>query len=343
VWCTITNFGGKQYMEGKLLRVLTEPQRAAKSIAGSTIKGVGIIPEAIENNSIVYQWTLDGAWQREITPVQKRVEEFVKARYGANDKHLVEAWQYLLQSVYITHSTVQAGGYESIFCGRPDSALISTISCCGPANRIYDVEILFQAAMNFAAVAGKYQNNESFRFDLVDIWRQLINLKGREAYDAMMFSLKQKKLQNFQLNKNRFITLLTLQDKWTGTHPQFRVGSWINKAKDMLPGESDKKMAEWNARTQITYWGNDNPETDLHESAAKEWNGILKDLYLQRWIRFFEWAEAKLEGRSIPYPDFFAMEKQWTLQTNPYSSDADGNMIAILPEIIKELKEEIGK
>jgi Alpha-N-acetylglucosaminidase (NAGLU) C-terminal domain len=38
----------------------------------------------------------------------------------------------------------------------------------------------------------------------------------------------------------------------------------------LLPGIADKKLAEWNARTQITYWRNDNPKTMLHEYANKE-------------------------------------------------------------------------
>lgn len=79
VWCTITNFGGKQFMEGKLMRVLTEPKRASRSSVGSNIKGVGVIPEAIENNEIIYQSILDGAWHLEVPSIQKNISDYTKA------------------------------------------------------------------------------------------------------------------------------------------------------------------------------------------------------------------------------------------------------------------------
>ncbi|MEG2103309.1 MAG: alpha-N-acetylglucosaminidase TIM-barrel domain-containing protein, partial [Flavobacterium sp.] len=79
VWCTITNFGGKQFMEGKLMRVLTEPKRASRSSIGSNIKGDGVIPEAIENNEIIYQSILDGAWHLEVPSIQKNISDYTKA------------------------------------------------------------------------------------------------------------------------------------------------------------------------------------------------------------------------------------------------------------------------
>jgi alpha-N-acetylglucosaminidase len=337
LWCTITNFGGKNSMEGKLSRVITEPKRAANSTLGKTLMGVGIIPEGIENNSIIYQTTFNAAWHKNIEPVESYIEQYTTARYGNNDAQLKKAWQYLLQSVYISHALVQAGGYESIFCGRPDSAIISTISCCGPKDRLYDKELLWQAGKIFAELAPKYKNNPAFAFDLTDIWRQIINLKGRQYYDAFMQALKQKNKKAFNENSQQFMELLLLQNEWTGTNSKFRVGTWINKAKNMLPNDADKKLAEWNARTQITYWGNDNPKTLLHEYANKEWNGLLTDLYLARWLTFFEWANAKMDGATTTFPDFFAMEKKWANDNNNYTSETEGDVFLILNKVVKKI------
>lgn len=75
----------------------------------------------------------------------------------------------------------------------------------------------------------------------------------------------------------------------------------------------------------------------LHEYANKEWNGILKDLYLQRWLKFFEYAENKMNGKFVTYPDLFAIEKQWAAQNNSYTTAPEGNSITLLPEIIKQV------
>jgi alpha-N-acetylglucosaminidase len=337
VWCTITNFGGKQSMEGKLGRAITEPKRAANSNIGKTLVGVGIIPEGIENNSIVYQTTLNAAWQSNLLPTENYIDQYIISRYGKKDTQLKQAWQFLLQSVYLSHALVQAGGYESIFCGRPDSSVIGTISCCGPRERFYDKELLWQAGKLFAEAAPKYKNNEAFAFDLTDIWRQIINLKGRQYYDAFMLALKQKNKKAFNENSEKFTELIQLQNEWTGTNTKFRVGSWIKKAKNMLPNEADKKLAEWNARTQITYWGNENPKTLLHEYANKEWNGILSDLYLPRWKTFFEWANKKIDGNNVEFPNFFAMEKKWAEESNIYQSNEEGDVLRTLQKIITSL------
>lgn len=336
VWCTITNFGGKQGLEGKLMRVLTEPKRAVQQQTGKTMKGVGIIPEGIENNAIIYQWILDGAWQKQVPLIKDNLNIYIKSRYGKTNANLNEAWQYLLQSAYLTNTNGYQGAYESILCARPDTNLIQSVSSWGPTELFYDQELLVQGALQFSKAADQFSNVPTYQFDLVDIWRQVISLKSRKVYLGLMAAYKQKDIVAFQHKKEQFIELLQLQNKWTGTIPAFRVGTWIDQAKNMGTTAADKKLAEWNARTQITYWGADNPGTNLHEYAYKEWNGILTDLYLQRWLKFFDYAEAKINGKEAAYPDFFAMEKQWAEATNTYSAQPEGDCIKMVPELIQK-------
>jgi alpha-N-acetylglucosaminidase len=309
IWCTITNFGGRQGMEGKLERVIAEPNCAVQTKEGQSMVGVGIIPEGIENNAIVYQWLLDGAWNTSLANEHERLPSFIISRYGEKDENLLNAWRLLLQSVYASHGANQQGAFESIFCARPTINLINNVSSWGPEKPMYDSEMLLKAAMHFSKSADRFMNIATYRYDLVDMWRQLLNLKARTIYEALMRNFHQRDKSAFAKNKSRFITLLQLQNEWTGTHQHFRVGTWINKAKKMLPSVADKKLLEWNARTQITYWGGDDPATPLHEYAHKEWNGLLEDLYLQRWLAFFRYAEAEMDGKEAVYPDFFGMEK----------------------------------
>ncbi|MDE1192338.1 MAG: alpha-N-acetylglucosaminidase [Arachidicoccus sp.] len=346
IWSTVCNFGGRVTTGGTLLRVLTEPKKAERIFGSqSTLKGTGIIPEGIENNDIVYQWALDGSWAKDVPPVQQKLSEFITARYGVDNKDLNEAWQYLLQTVYNGREPgIQGGqgGYESIFCARPDTDFVTTASSWGPDKLWFDPELLTQAALDFAKASPQFQNVATFQYDLVDTWRQVINLKARDVYASLMQAFKRKDKSSFERNKNLFIQLLLLQDKWVGTNASFRVGKWLNEAKNLLPDDADKKLCELNARMQITYWGPDDKNTPLHEYANKEWQGILKDLYLKQWEAFFAYAEAKMDGKQAVYPNFFAIEKSWSEEQNEYDEKPQNNTEEMLPRLIKTIARPFG-
>lgn len=338
IWTTITNFGGKTTSSGNLLRAYTETHLAEKHFGQNLLlKGTGIIPEGIENNAIIYQWALDRSWQKNIPDVQDKLTEFIIARYGTINEDLKAAWQYLLQTTYSAyHPDIPGGqgGYESIFCSRPDTNYIYSTSCCGPKRLWYDPAVLLQAALSFEKAFNRIKNVETLNFDLTDTWRQVINLKGRTVYEELVEAIKRNDKNLFETKKKEFIQLIELQDRWLGTNPYFRVGRWLTQAKDLLPHVADKKNAEWNARTQITYWGTaTDPNNLLHDYAQKEWQGLLKDLYLPRWNLFFEYATAKINGGIIKYPNFFEMEKNWSRLQNDYKANPEGNIEALLKEI----------
>jgi alpha-N-acetylglucosaminidase len=338
MWTTITNFGGKTTSNGTLMRVYTETKRAEEKFGKDLLlKGTGIIPEGIENNAIVYQWALDRSWQKNIPSIQENLEAFIVARYGTVSQDLKEGWQYLLQTIHSGYNpkiTGGQGGYESIFCGRPDSNYVRTTSCCGPTQIWYDVDVLTRAAIHFEQAYKNLKTTATLQFDLTDTWRQVINLRGRMVYNDIMKAIKDKSKLVFETKKTEFIKLLELQDRWLGTNPMFKVGRWLNQARNMLPDAADKKLAEWNARAQITYWGGDtNPRSVLHDYANKEWQGLLKDLYLPRWNNFFAYAAARIDGKEAVYPDFFDMEKKWSRMQNEYSNVPEGNITELLQEI----------
>ena len=53
IYCLLHNFGGMRGIYGNLDVIGTDPFAAA-STAGSTFAGVGLTPEAIEQNPVVY-------------------------------------------------------------------------------------------------------------------------------------------------------------------------------------------------------------------------------------------------------------------------------------------------
>ena len=81
--------------------------------------------------------------------------------------------------------------------------------------------------------------------------------------------------------------------------------------------EEEKKLYEWNASALITVWGDSIAANQggLHDYSHREWSGILKDLYYQRWKTFFEQKQRELDGKlgeSAEEPiNFYGMEKAW--------------------------------
>lgn len=337
IWCSMVNGGGTLGMEGRLLRILKEPARAKATPAGRTMMGTGIVPEGIANNDIMYSSLLLAAWQKEVNDVNGLLKRYVVARYGKYDADIYNAWQLLLQSAYISHTNELTGAFESIFCARPDTGFIISASTWGSKKLPYDTTIFYSAAACFAKAAAKFSSSETYRYDLTDIWRQVIALKARRPYADLMKAFNEHNTVAFKTNKEQFIALLQLQNRWTATNTGFCVRTWLQQAINMLPDEKDKALALWNAKVQITYWGHSsNPATLGHDYANKEWSGLLSDYYLPRWLAFFDYAEKRLQGESPAWPDFFGMEKAWTEKSDSYADKKGEDGITILPEVMRK-------
>ena len=68
----------------------------------------------------------------------------------------------------------------------------------------------------------------------------------------------------------------------------------------------------------------------MHDYANKEWSGLLADYYLPRWKAFFDYLSADMEGRKVPEPDYFGMEKAWADSGKEYPTEPRGEL---LPEV----------
>ena len=142
--------------------------------------------------------------------------------------------------------------------------------------------------------------------------------------------------QEFKKDSDRFLKMILLQDKLLGTRQEFRLGHWIEEARNLGKTAEEKDLYEWNARVQITTWGNricaDNG--GLHDYGHKEWQGLLKDFYYLRWSTFMKSLASQLSLQNTPRIDWYGLEEPWTLQKSPYSSKAEGSPIDVAKEVI---------
>ncbi|MCF0199438.1 MAG: alpha-N-acetylglucosaminidase C-terminal domain-containing protein, partial [Bacteroidaceae bacterium] len=215
----------------------------------------------------------------------------------------------------------------------------------------YDPATTIQAARLMASVAEQYADNDNFLYDLVDITRQSIADHARMIYHRAVADFKSCDRQQFKKDSQKFLDLLLLQDTLLATRPEFRVGRWTEQAKSLGTTDDEKRMYEWNARVQITTWGNRYcaDTGGLRDYAHKEWQGLLADFYYPRWKHYFEILQAELDGRLPMLPvgnsstpktdnpamtiDWYAMEEPWTLDRTPYSATPEGDIVSLCKEI----------
>ena len=145
----------------------------------------------------------------------------------------------------------------------------------------YNPEDIIRAAGILLSAADRFKGNDNFEYDLTDIVRQAVAEKGRLVYPIMTNAYKAGEKKLFDSASTRFLELILLQDKLLATRPEFKVGSWIEKARNLGNTTEEKDLYEWNARVQITTWGNRTAANHggLRDYAHKEWNGLLKDFY----------------------------------------------------------------
>jgi len=348
LFCLLENFGGNVGLHGRMDQLLNNfylatgkkdtPKQENSSLLTlhSSLKGWGFTMEGSENNPVMFELMSELPWRAEKITKEDWIREYCYARYGVHDATIEKAWILLAQSIYnCPKGNIQQGTHESIFCARPslNSYQVSTWSLM---SNYYDPEDTRQAAILLTSVAEKYRGNNNFEYDLVDICRQALADQGRKQYLKTMADYKSFSRQEFKKDSNRFLKMILLQDKLLGTRQEFRLGHWIEEARNLGKTVEEKDLYEWNARVQITTWGNricaDNG--GLHDYGHKEWQGLLKDFYYLRWSTFMKSLASQLSLQNTPQIDWYGLEEPWTLQKSPYSSKAEGSPIDVAKEVI---------
>ena len=120
----------------------------------------------------------------------------------------------------------------------------------------YDPASTLEAAVKMVSVADKYRGNNNFEYDLVDIVRQALADQGRRQYLATIADYNSFSKNDFRKNADRFLEMLLLQDRVLGSRKEFRLGNWTEQARSRGESEEEKDLYEWNARVQVTTWGN---------------------------------------------------------------------------------------
>lgn len=340
LFCMLLNYGGNVGLHGKMAHLIEEFYKAKDSSFGKTLKGVGMTMEGIENNPVMYELLCELPWREQRFSKDEWLEGYLKARYGKSDSQVSQAWMLLSNTIYnCPAASTQQGTHESILCARP-SWKAYQVSSWSEMSDYYDPADVIRAAGMMVDAAERFRGNNNFEYDLVDIVRQAVAEKGRLMYRVLVDAYKAGDRELFKLSSDRFLRLILMQDRLLATRSEFKVGRWLESARNLGSTEEEKDWYEWNARVQITTWGNRVAADDggLHDYAHREWNGLLRDFYYLRWKTWLDEQLKSFEGGQPKAIDFYALEEPWTLKHNSYASETEGNPVDIACEIYREIK-----
>ena len=368
LFCLLENFGANVGLHGRMDQLLdnfygTDSSLFTLHSSLKNRKGIGFTMEGSENNPVMFELMSELPWRPEKFKKDDWVRQYVKARYGVEDPLIEWAWKLLSRTIYnCPAGNNQQGPHESIFCGRPSLNNFQASSWSKMKN-YYDPSSTLEAAVMMNNVAEKYRGNNNFEYDLVDITRQALADQARLQYQRTIADYKAFAINEFESDYRRFLLMLLMQDKLLGTRSEFRLGHWTQAAIACGTTPEEKKLYEWNARVQITTWGNRYcaDTGGLRDYAHKEWQGLLKDFYYPRWEAYFNALADQMKAQQKPQPDllgggpnasktaaelfqmalpqevtldYYALEEPWTLRQNPYTAAPEGSPVDVAREVM---------
>jgi alpha-N-acetylglucosaminidase len=319
IWCCVNNFGERPGLNGKLERYTKEVYRAGTGAYKDYMKGVGIMPEGINNNPVSYELVLELGWHNKPVEVESWIGDYTVARYGKSNPDIATAWKGFLQTIY-SNPGYQEGPPENVLCARP-ALQIKSVSSWGNLKKGYDTALFVRAVKSFAAAAPLLRNSETYKIDLINFTRQVLSNRADKVFANIVNAYNEKNVEAFNTAANEFLTLHNLTNDLLNSHSYYRLTSYQQQALRAGNTPAEKKNNLHNAMMLITYWGeNNHNEDNLHEYAYKEWAGLMTSFYQLRWKLYFDQLRNSLAGKTTTVLDYFTWEREWVRQNERVKS-----------------------
>lgn len=334
VWCMLNNFGGRMGMRGCLDMLVNDLPKAIQET--KYLQGIGITPEASQNNPVLYDLFFETIWSDDAEDVKaidldSWLKDYTTRRYGAESESAYQAMQIFKDTAYNSkNNTIGEGAPESVVNARPGLD-ISSVSCCGRTTIQYDKAKFEDAVALLLKDYDKLSDSAGYQYDLATVLEQLLANSAQEYQHMMTDAFREKDLEKFKSVSQKFLEIIDMVNNVTGTQESYLVGTWINQAKALGANadEFTKELYEFNARALITTWGSVYQANTggLKDYSNRQWSGLTQDYYKARWERWINERIKDLDGtvgQNINANDWFQMEWDWVNSNNEYSDEPNG-------------------
>lgn len=275
IWCMLQNFGGNSGLFGTVESVNRGPFDALH-FPNSTLVGVGMTPEGIEQNPVTYELMSELAWRKEPVNLSKWVSLYAARRYGSMQENLATAWILLFRSAYNCSLPHYRNHNHSPLVRRP-SLHMNCDLWYEPAHLLEAWKLMIEAAPLAAA-------KETFRYDLVDVTRQVLQVLTTSYYQDIVDAFQKQKMPELLTAGGVLVyDLLPELNRLLSSDRHFLLGTWLEQARSLALDDREARLYDLNARNQLTLWG---PSGEILDYANKQWGGLMEDYYAQRWGLF---------------------------------------------------------
>ncbi|XP_061667165.1 alpha-N-acetylglucosaminidase isoform X3 [Syngnathoides biaculeatus] len=327
IWCMLQNFGGNSGLFGTVESINSGPFKALH-FPNSTMVGIGMTPEGIEQNPVMYELMSELAWRKEPVNLVKWASLYAIRRYGTTQDSLITAWRLLFSSVYNCTLPHYRNHNHSPLVRRP-SLHMNTDLWYNPAD-------LFNAWKLIIEVSPSLMSKETFRYDLVDVTREVLQVLTTSFYLDITDAFHKQKLPELLISAGVLIyDLLPELNRLLCSDRNFLLGKWLEQAKSLAIDEEEAQLYDMNARNQLTLWG---PSGEIQDYASKEWGGLMEDYYAQRWGLFVQTLVKCLDsGQPFKQDAFnqavFQVEKGFIYNGRKYPTKPQGDTYEITRRI----------
>ncbi|MCL3779911.1 alpha-N-acetylglucosaminidase [Prolixibacteraceae bacterium JC049] len=282
------NFGGRINMHGDInLLASNQYQNAKKEAPNAT--GSGLFMESIKQNPAYYDMAFEMAFHQDKIEPRAWLAQYAQRRYGAKSDAAAKAWELLLDGPY--RKGTNGVENSSIICARP------AVNCkkSGPNAGFkipYNQKNILEALQLLLQDADQLKASEGYRFDIVDMQRQILTNLGQSIQKKASEAFKKKDLKAFDTHSKRFLELLMDVDNLLKTRQEFSFDKWVADARKWGTTEAEKDLYEYNASLLVTQWG----AHMIFDYSWREWSGLIKNYYLPRWSKFFSMLRNHIEN-----------------------------------------------
>jgi len=330
IWCTVSNFGGRNGLHGKIDSTTLILDEARKSKYGKRLEGIGVMPEGSHMNPFIFDYLFELGWHDQIPQPEKWAQEYTVFRYGKDLPKAREAWQFFSRSIY--NIPMRFDDNQNILCARP-TLKVERSAPWGSCFIHYDQNQFKEGLQNLLGCSNELSAIDAYQYDVVDMTRQYLLGEIENTYKLIIASIQKKDKASFKTRTEKFIALATDEEQLVSTRKEFLLGNWIDAARECAVTDNERDLFERNARMLITTWGYNEQHKILNDYTHHEWAGLISSYYLVRWKQFFADQQALLEGKSVKPFDYSKFEEDWTKQKNEFTTTTIGDPVEVAKNI----------
>jgi alpha-N-acetylglucosaminidase len=295
--------------------------RALESPDRGKLEGMGTMMEGLDYNPVTYQLISDLMWESRVPELNDWKNKYLLARYGNLNDTLSAAWDRIFSHYYS-----QSGQFEvNPVIRRP--FLVK--------DDIRPSEDAVRGASGLLSCASAFRGNDAYRFDLVNIFRQVFGQYAGHLLYEVTKAYESGNMGMFDRKVKEFNDLTSKLERLMETREEFLFGKWITDSRKHASSPEEEKLYEWNARAIITTWGG----RVLYGYAIKDWAGLYSTYYLPKWTRLFDAMKRELSGGKKL--DMESMTKELIAWEDEWINKTDTNLLAIPAGSSVELAESL--